>query len=131
MENNEKKTATKGLTQGPTIPHIIASGTATVTAVSSVDMLAPLVVEDRGTATAIKSAVCKLDDHDLTALRDNVIPGHVNIPDNENSKALARSYAGAELSDRDKKSSWWKSWIGWAMALLGIALGVVLGAWLA
>ena len=64
MENNEKKTATRGLTQGPTIPHIIASGTATVTAVSSVDMPAPLVVEDRGTATAIKSAVCMLDDHD-------------------------------------------------------------------
>ena len=103
---------------------------ASVSAVSSVDMLAPFVVEDSGTATAIKFAVCDLDIHDLTAVRDSVIPGHVNIPDGDNSTALASSYAAAELADREKKSGWWKSGIYWTVLIVCAVVAALLGVWL-
>jgi len=127
--NDEQKKAVDDLLKGNArVTHVTLK--TEVSAVSSVDQLAPFVVSDQATATAIKSAVCRLDIHDLTAMRGKVIPAHVSIPDNENSIALASAYAEAELNDRDKKSGWWKSWIGWAIGLLGIALGVALGAWL-
>lgn len=91
------------------------------TAVDSVALIAPHVVQDAATATAIKNAVRKLDHHDLAAVRDGIVPDHVSNPKSENEKALARAYAGAELADRARKSEWWKSWIGWAVTL-GVAV---------
>ena len=97
-------------------------------AVSAVEGLAPLVVPDPAEAQAIKIEVVKQDIHDLTAIRDGNFPNHISIPRGEKPWALARSYAGAELTDRQNKSSWKKSTVGWgvliAVALIGLG-GVI------
>ena len=91
---------------------------ATISAVSSVDNVASYVVGDQATAMSIRTAVCSLDNHDLTAVRNHAIPPHVDIPDSKKSHDLAASYAEAELSERDKKSGWFKTWGGWIVAAI-------------
>jgi hypothetical protein len=94
------------------------------TPVGSVDIIAEYVVGDQSTAMSIRESVCSLDLHDLTAVGNGVIPSHVTVPDTASSKALAASYAKAELVNRANKSGWLKTWGGWIVAVVLALVGV-------
>ncbi len=98
-------------------------------AISAVDVLAPLVVSDPAEAEALKIEIFSQDIYDLTAISDGNFPDHVTIPDSVEKRALAQSYAGARLNYLDSKASWRKSTVGWvvgiAVALIGLVAAIV------